>query len=475
MAGKQSELFDIINKNFFGLLSGQNKEVNFLLLAETDRAFGSSLTMLSRKKLIDVLAEFIRVYHIERVAEMGEKPDEQVLDNPRAKASAYVADLENRGWLERESDINFNPIVGRSSAFLAIFSALTALLRDEDNPNEYAGSLLQLYRNTTSFDYDNATASLQLIESDSKELSRTLLSINSRIKRFVGKAMGDSSLTEKEILRTLAVDYQRLNAFVAFHNLLTKNNPKKYARRIIEAMEDMRSVENKNRIIDDYVATKALPDEPYSRHEAEVYIDSVIEMVIDQMENIDASVSTIASRNRTYVTSSSDRLRFRLHSERDIKGDIQTILHAFILKGPGEDFDYGASFQLHKFNQLDHRSPYTARSLARIAPKQLPFTPTIRSQEAIEKAAALLNGNDAYAPAAVFSYLDKHIGKRSQMKASELNISSIDELIFAMLIPSYCGSADSHYQISAPLYEKFHCLGYAIEDYLIIRKKEKAL
>ena len=93
----------------------------------------------------------------------------------------------------------------------------------------------------------------------------------------------------------------------------------------------------------------------------------------------------------------------------------------------------------------------------------------------IKKAAELLKGNDAFAPTAVFAYMDEHIGKRSQMKASELNISSIDELIFAMLIPSYCGSADSHYQISAPLYEKFHCLGYAIEDYLIIRKKEKAL
>ena len=473
MAERRSELFDIINKNFFGLLSGPNKEVNFLLLVETDRAFGSSLTTLSRKKLIEALAEYIRVYHIERVGEMGEANEEESLDNPRAKAASYVSDLEARGWLERESDINFNPVVSRSSAFLAVFSSLMALLQDEDNPDEYSRSLLSLYRNVTSFDYENATASLQSIEKDSKELSRTLLSINSRIKRFVSKAMGDTSLSEREILRTLAVDYQRLNAFVAFHNLLTRNNPKKYARRIIEAMEDMRSPENKARLVADYIFTKALPEEPYSHLEADKYIDHVIEMVIDQMENINDSVSTIASRNRTYVTSSSDRLRFRLNSERDIKGDIQTVLHAFILKSPGEDFDFGESFQLHKFNQLDHRSPYTARSIARIAPRQLPFIPSVKSEAALQKAMAILTGNDEYAPVSVFAYLSSRIGNRLQMKASELGIEDMKQLAFAMLLPSYCSAADSQYQIKGPLYQKFHCLGYTIEDYLIIKKEVK--
>ena len=214
MASSRTDLFNIINSNFFGLLSGQNKAVNFLLLCETDRAFGSSLTMLSRKKLVDVLGEYIRTYQIGNVGDIGESPEhefgipedtdpEDKGNSPREKAGAFVHSLEARGWLEREIDENFNPIVTRTGAFIAVFNALLGLLRDEDDPNEYSASLLSLYRNVENFDYQNATASLQAIQSDSAALSRSLLSINSRIKRFVGKAMGDNTLSEKQILHRL--------------------------------------------------------------------------------------------------------------------------------------------------------------------------------------------------------------------------------------------------------------------------------
>ncbi|MCR5490778.1 MAG: DUF5716 family protein [Bacilli bacterium] len=483
MTAGRTDLFDIINRNFFGLLSGQNKEVNFLLLCETDRAFGSSLTTLSRKKLVDILAEYIRTYALGNVGDIGESeehefgvtPDNDPNDkgnSPREKAGAFVHALESRGWLEREIDENFNPIVSRTGAFLAVFNALLGLLRDEDDPNEYAASLLSLYRNVEGFDYQNATASLQAIQTDSETLSRSLLSINSRIKRFVGKAMGDNTLTEKAILQKLAVDYQRLNAYVAFHNLLTRNNPNKYSGRIITKLEEMRAPENFEKLVDDYIYTKALnKDSPESRRVAERYIHGVIEMVIEQMNNIEFSLTTISSRNRTYVSNSSERIRFRLTSERDIKGDIQSLLKIMLWKMPGEDFDYGQSFQMHKFNQLDSHSPYTARSLARIAPKELPFNPIAKNQSAIEKAAMILQANDKYAPEAVFEFLDGKFGSRTEMKASELGVEGVDEFIFMMLAPAYCSAADTPYSTTTPLGVKFNCLGYDVEDYMLIRRK----
>jgi len=482
MASSRTDLFNIINSNFFGLLSGQNKAVNFLLLCETDRAFGSSLTMLSRKKLVDVLGEYIRNFDLGNVGDIGESPEhefgipedndpEDKGNSPREKAGAFVHSLEARGWLEREIDENFNPIVTRTGAFIAVFNALLGLLRDEDDPNEYSASLLSLYRNVENFDYQNATASLQAIQSDSAALSRSLLSINSRIKRFVGKAMGDSTLSEKQILHRLAVDYQRLNAYVAFHNLLTRNNPNKYSGRIILKLEDMRTPENYAKLVDDYILTKALKkDDPKSADLARAFIDEVIETVIEQMNNIEYSLATISSRNRTYVSNSSERIRFRLSSERDIKGDIQSLLKTILWKMPGEDFDYGDSFQMHKFNQLDSHSPYTARSLAKVAPRELPFNQTKKNLEAIEKAAKILAANDKYAPEAVFGFLEKELGERSQMKASELSVAGMDEFIFLMLAPAYCSAVDAPISTSTPLNTKFDCLGYQVEDYLIIRR-----
>ena len=64
MAINGSSLFSIIKPDFFGLLSGKNKQVNFLLLVETSETFGTNLT-LERKKLASILADYIAIMHFE--------------------------------------------------------------------------------------------------------------------------------------------------------------------------------------------------------------------------------------------------------------------------------------------------------------------------------------------------------------------------------------------------------------------------
>ena len=85
-------------------------------------------------------------------------------------------------------------------------AAICELLENETNAKEFATPLLKLYRDLKNFDMANATASMQAVETDSKDLERALLSINSRIKRFVSKAMSDVNIGEKEILTRLTVD-----------------------------------------------------------------------------------------------------------------------------------------------------------------------------------------------------------------------------------------------------------------------------
>ncbi len=191
MAGK-AFIFDVISPAFFSLLASPNKETNFLLIAEADRSFGKSIT-IDRKKLVDDLADFIRTMHISSLDEAYSDEEETAEgQSPQNKASNFVRNLELKGWLDRDQDEDLNPIVQRTDAFITIYAAICELLENETNAKEFATPLLKLYRDLKNFDMANATASMQAVETDSKDLERALLSINSRIKRFVSKAMSDS-------------------------------------------------------------------------------------------------------------------------------------------------------------------------------------------------------------------------------------------------------------------------------------------
>lgn len=283
-----ANLFDIINPNFFGVLSGRNRVSNFLLITEVSSFFGSQITV-ERKRLIDYVTEQIKIMHIEDV---GDDVNEEetydfsgLINQYSQKANVFITYLEKKGWLDRDRNQDFVDIVSRTDAFLEIFDSLMKLIQEETDAKEQSTALLSLYRNIRDFDYKNATTSVESIEIASKDLEKSVLSINSKIKRFVDKAMSDSSLDEREILKRLTIDYQKLSAYISFHNLYTKNNPNKYSLAIANKIYDLQGDETMNQVIDDYCKTKGLNIEDESeRFKAKRYIEQVYEKVLFQIE-----------------------------------------------------------------------------------------------------------------------------------------------------------------------------------------------
>ena len=368
-----TNLFDIINPNFFGVLSGRNRVSNFLLITEVSKFFGSQVTV-ERKRLIDYVAEQIKIMHIEDV---GDDVNEEetfelsgLTNQYNQKANIFISYLEKRGWLDRDRNQEFVDIVSRTDAFLEIFDSLIKLIQEETDAKEQSTALLSLYRNIRDFDYKNATTSVESIEIASKDLEKSILSINSKIKRFVDKAMSDSSLDEREILKRLTIDYQKLSAYISFHNLYTKNNPNKYSLAITNKIYDLQSDETMNQVIDDYCKTKGLNIEDESeRFKAKRYIEQVYEKVLFQIETIEQSISAIAARNYSYTSSSVDRINFRLNNERDIKGDINNLLKVITQSSIEDEFE--TDFEFYSFDQTDNKHYLLQEPCRRLLQKKL--------------------------------------------------------------------------------------------------------
>lgn len=474
MAGKVS-LFNVISPAFFSLLSSPNKETNFLLIAQTEQSFGKSLT-IDRKKLVDDLADFIKTMHISSVDEetYAEEMEESVeSQSPQTKASNFVRLLETRGWLDREQDEDLNPIVQRTDAFISIYSALCDLLENEVNAKEFASPLLSLYRNIRGFDMANATASMQAVETDSKDLERALLSINSRIKRFVSQAMSDVNIGEKEILTRLTIDYQHLTAYVAFHNLMTRNNPNKYSTEILQKIYELSDSSVIKTMIDNYLLTKDYKNPTdEQKHEAEEYFIRVLNDVEEQMNDIEGSLNAILGRNHAYVRSSSERIRFRLNNERNIKGEITSILKRIKAAGESAQEAFDAPFLFYSFRQPDNKSLYTAKAATRIAPKKIPFLRREVSEEAKQRAEEIIRQKNMFSLEAINSFVLDALGKRKRMLVSEFQIQNVDDFVKLILVSVFGTNTDAKYIIGEPNGNQFQTMGFEIDDYEI-RVKEK--
>ncbi len=469
-----ANLFDIINPNFFGVLSGRNRVSNFCLITEVSHFFGSQVTV-ERKRLIDYISEQIKIMHIEDVGDDSSEEDTDelygVVNQYSQKANIFVAYLEKRGWLDRDRNQDFIDIVSRTDAFLEIFDSLMKLIQEETDAKEQSTALLSLYRNIRDFDYKNATTSVESIEIASKDLEKSILSINSKIKRFVDKAMSDSSLDEREILKRLTIDYQKLSAYISFHNLYTKNNPNKYSLAITNKIYDLQGDETMNQVIDDYCKTKGLNFEDESeRFKAKRYIEQVYEKVLFQIETIEQSISAIAARNYSYTSSSVDRIHFRLNNERDIKGDINNLLKT--IKQSSLEDEFETDFELYSFDQTDNKSLFTARALSKIAPKETAFIKHEINPEALAKAEKLIKQREMYSIQSVNKFVLEQLGERDRLLANELHVDNIEDFIKMMLIPVYSTNSGSSYTVSKLTNQKFDCLKYIVDDYEIIRRKE---
>lgn len=467
-------LFDIINPNFFGVLSGRNRVSNFLLITEVSSFFGSQITV-ERKRLIDYIAEQIKIMHIEDVGDdeyIDESYELSGLTNQyNQKSNIFITYLEKRGWIDRDRNQDFVDIVSRTDAFLEIFDSLMKLIQEETDAKEQSTALLSLYRNIRDFDYKNATTSVESIEIASKDLEKSILSINSKIKRFVDKAMSDSTLDEKEILKRLTIDYQKLSAYISFHNLYTKNNPNKYSTAIINKICELQRDESMNQVIDDYCKTKGFNVEDESeRFKAKRYIEQVYEKVLFQIDTIESSISAIAARNYSYTSSSVDRINFRLNNERDIKRDINNLLKT--IKQSSIEDGFETDFEFYSFDQTDNKSLFTARALSKIAPKETAFVKHEVNPEALAKAEELIKQREIYSIQAVNKFVLEQLGDRDKILANELHIDDIESFIKMMLVPVYSTNSGSSYTVNKLKNQTFDCLNYIADDYEIIRRKE---
>ena len=216
-----------------------------------------------------------------------------------------------------------------------------------------------------------------------------------------------------------------------------------------------------------------------SKGEAEELVYHYIHQVIDAFQNMDEILSEINRKNTQYQRAAINRAKFYLIGGEDVRGQIKEILSGMNEEINQGDMDLNGIYRIGFMDELiriyssavlDEKSLYTP-----IEGKKA-FEPEMLLEEEpdqefrdekmrrmLEKLARVLN------PEKVNNYVEKHLGDRREMLASELPLENTDDFVKMIYIRLYGQRKNMKYTIAVK--EMIKKDGYRFTDFTIHRKE----
>jgi hypothetical protein len=438
----EKNFFDLVKSNFFRPLSGSTKEVNYLLLKMINDNIQDSVDYVERSEILNWIISFCK----SRPKSIMLDDETETLETDVKKfASNKLAYFEKCGWLTTERANDFKVRYQLESAAIEIINAMSNVETSESKTNEYTGYVFDIYSKLMNFDTERGTETIERMLESSKKLNDSLRIINNSIKKYLNALLNNENMTAGEILKTLLVDYQKNVVAHAFNNLRLEDNPSKYRRDIIHKIDEILD-ECVGRLIENYVKVKFGGDRSGdNQNQAQEYITNSLNVIKEQFENIEKSLTVIYERNTKYVTTATSRLNYLINEEVNIEGKIYDILKAINTENISTEEYF--EFSLKEFGRIDDSSlsNYTKKK-AKVGSKVIPHRPEIDPEDKRKEQEKLLRQAE-FSIININKFICKQLADKESIEAKDISLSSYDDLIKLFLAQIYAGSEHVQYDV----------------------------
>lgn len=468
----QGNIFNIVDKNFFSILTRKDKDLNYDILVKIFNLIESqgNNRIDKQEMLVALNSEYSSFTDIE-IDDEEDKPLEgkTFLEKLHLKIRQFV----KTGWLNEETDRDFISYISFNDYSLEILNTLQNLVQKEKNEIEFTGYTLTIYSLLKSINDNNATAVIEQISQNKKNLERSLLGLNSRIKHYITSLLNRSDLSAEEVLDELTEKYGKKVILVVFDNLKRKDNPNKYARDIINKLEELLIEGNLNKIVLNYISVKKSNENP---DEIKKYLQETILNIIEFYLKVEQIIDRIDSNNSRYVSNAKNVLQFILSDSKDVVGEINKTLK--LIKRIDKRFndnDVEIGFDsIINISPVDEESLYTPRNY-RLRKDKVNFEYTPLSEEEINEAKESLKLNNEFSKENVNRYIVSLLNEnykennKSSLKVSDM--INIDNKSFIMINLAFAFSESSNidYEIKI-LPDRIEVNGYSLQNLLISKR-----
>lgn len=459
-------MFHIIDEHFFMPLASPNKVVYWECICKLFSVMDHQLSFGVER---DVLVEELQ-YYFEQTQAADLTGEDVEGKTARDKANWMLRKLENYGWIDIETDKSYVQRVNFKEYAVKVIRTLLEIA--EGKQIEYQGYIYTIYSLVRSATDNPGIVLLSIVE-NTDMLITGLKNLSSSIKHYIDELTRYK--TPAEIMNVLFNDYIENIVDKAYHRLLTSDNVSKFRPEIIERLES----KSRSKSYVEKASEELSSIREISKDEAEELVYHYIHQVIDAFQNMDEILSEINHKNTQYQRAAINRAKFYLIGGEDVRGQIKEILSGMNEEINREEMDLGGIYRIEFMDELiriysaavlDEKSLYTP-----IEGKKA-FEPEMLQQEEpdtelrnekmrrmLEKLARVLN------PEKVNSYVEKQLGNRQEMLASDLPLENADDFVKMIYIRLYGQRKNMKYTVDVKELVKKE--GYRFTDFTIHRKE----
>lgn len=437
--------FELVNDKFFNPFTGENKEINFEILSLINRKMDDEMRQFPREDVLSWIEEYLISTSTKLI------DDETGVDEGndyKTTAANKIRYFVTCGWLIDENDNRtLKTTFQMDSNAIVILNAMEEVVRSDTRPIEYTGYVRNVYTLLKTFQTDKATEYVEQIHKNTKELVDGLRGLNVKIKNYLKKLMLDKTLTPREILDQLLVEYQDKVILKVFNNLRMKDNPNRYKGTIIEKIASLLEENNLQDLINEYIQTKKNGImSPESVQEAREFFESSLGYVEMQFRYIEDNLNLLDKRNAKYAATAQSRLMFLMNESEDIEGKIIELL-----KNIAEADDIMADdspFDLFDFGKIDEQSLYTPRTARRKAISTVEKEEESIDEEELRKAHERLLNETKFNCSNINKFILEQLSNSNKIEAKDMGIKSFDDIIKLFLAGLYSGNEIMEYKVT---------------------------
>jgi len=384
---------------------------------------------VEKEDLVNHLSDYINQRNFENV--MDEEGNDISKSTPREKALNQINLFKRNGWLIEEKIENYVDIIQFDDNALIILKALEDI-SSNSAPKEYTGYIYVIDSLLRTFDYNQGVSFLERIYDNTETLMSRLRGLNSSIKKYLTRLLNEDSEDAGKLLKTLLYDYQDNIINKAFSNLKLTDNPSKYKNQILTKLNELRTKEGIDKLIQNYRRTKTSDQ---SDSEIESILFNQIDYVYNIIEMLQQTILMIDIKNAKYVKSSTSKLSFILSENFDVEGKIENILK--LMKHQKKDDFYNEAFGLYKMGIVDSDSIYKPRVYKeQFSVVELQEKPVV-DQAYIDDVAQRLFRDNRFSIRTIDDYVKILLKEKSAIKSSDLIINDNEDLTRMILIQLY--------------------------------------
>lgn len=460
-------IFEIIPKQFFSVLSSKNQEIYVSCILEIFKVYeqGSILGVdknIARQAVVDYL-------DLNPLQEELDEDNEIEMTN-RDRANQILRRLEECEWIDIDVNNDYEEILNFRDYAITIIDALKDIGADsfygeDTDVHEFRGYIYTVYSLLTN-DHGEYGLTLDQVYKNTVAFVREIRKLDSRLKYYIKSIVDNSEIKD---LINLLVTYKVELVDQAYRRLKTSDNINKYRNEIVKRLEEYQQ----SALIMEMISKEFLVKNHNDSDVAMMQANKKIDDIIDIYNSISYIIDEIDNKNKIYVNTTIAKIKFLLSDDENVISKLSRILK-FTADGIKSRKtakvlnEIEPLFNINSYTQISQRSIYTPRGIYKHAQAQY----LVENPEEIDRKFQDDFYNEFetnYSEDVIIKYLRNYFKKYKTIKASEiLRDDMSDEAIIRLLYILVYAGEELNYSINQ-LDEKIKIDRFDMIDFEIVR------